>query len=210
MKLKIYYIFLLSAIFSGCNNERVVDNFLSKLEKNQSYLFFRGTDSKEGVVSSNFSIYDNSLSHVGIGLFENDEWNIYNVVNTNTDNDFVIETLDTFYNKETLNINSIEIFKIRLNEDELEKVKKNVLQYSTRKIVFNKRFETGDNTKLYCSEFVVKILNEVNANKFYYNKQRTKLPKLYSKLLGKDSLNYFAVDTFICDPNLTVIYKSSF
>lgn len=45
------------------------------------YIIARSTQSKEGLIASNFNIKDKILSHVGIGYIEADKLQVYNVSN---------------------------------------------------------------------------------------------------------------------------------
>ena len=54
-------------------------NFSSKLIEDNIYLVCRGTTNKQNFIAENFNISNREITHIGIGLYEKDSLNIYNI-----------------------------------------------------------------------------------------------------------------------------------
>ena len=68
-------------------------------------------------------------------------------------------------------------------------------------------FDLNDNENFYCSEFVAKTLNELND--FRYNTTHKESNRILKKITKKEKFEYFPVDFFIQNPNITQVYKNN-
>ena len=80
-------------------------------------------------------------------------------------------------------------------------------RYIEKEIGFDHNFDLNDNENLYCSEFVAKILNELNI--FKYHSVKKKSNRILKKLTEKEEFEYFPVDFFIQNSNLTQVYRNN-
>lgn len=56
------------------------------LDENKAYLLFRGTKTKEGIVSSSYNVFNSRASHVGFLFFVNEKWVVYHIVENSSEN----------------------------------------------------------------------------------------------------------------------------
>jgi hypothetical protein len=105
------------------------------LDKEKCYLVFRGTNTKEGLVSKEYNISSKKPSHVGICIFQDSNWIVYHVLSPRKKNStaLIIENLEVFFDvrKESIynasiwvidNLTTYEILKLRT---QLNKIKNN-------------------------------------------------------------------------------------
>lgn len=182
-------------------------NFEEKLIEDNIYLVCRGTTNKQNFIAENFNISNREITHIGIGLYEKDSLNIYNIsIDKKINNSsLIIETLKDF-----ISINDIfhiEIWEINANKENKIKLKSILNRYIEKEIGFDHNFDLNDNENLYCSEFVAKILNELNI--FKYHSVKKKSNRILKKLTEKEEFEYFPVDFFIQNSNLTQVYRNN-
>src|SRR5690606_19672227 len=100
MKYFIYFFLLLSLSISGCEIKSEYEKFKSfQYDKNTIYLFFRETNSKNGFISREYNVNNSSMTHIGIGYFNNSKLKILHIdnVKNNRKNDLIISTIDDFF-----------------------------------------------------------------------------------------------------------------
>lgn len=171
----------------------------SILDKEKCYLVFRGTNTKEGIVSKEFNISNNKSSHVGICIFQGSKWNVYHVLSPKKKNStaFIKENFDAFFDISKESIYSAGIWVInKLSTNEISKLKIQLNKYEQVNLKFDLSFRSEDTTKLYCSKFVNDVLKNVNNEKFKFQTTKVKLKPLHSVYLAQDSLEYYPVDLF--------------
>ncbi|MFT4061207.1 MAG: hypothetical protein QM642_02500 [Edaphocola sp.] len=88
------------------------------------------------------------------------------------------------------------------------KLKSVITKYTEKSINFDYRFNLNDNENFYCSEFVAKTLNELNG--FQYKSIKKESNKLLKSIIKADVFEYFPVDFFLQNPNITKIYEKKF
>ena len=124
-------------------------NFSSKLIEDNIYLVCRGTTNKQNFIAENFNISNREITHIGIGLYEKDSLNIYNIsIDKKINNSsLIIETLKDF-----ISINDIfhiEIWEINANKENKIKLKSILNRYIEKEIGFDHNFDLNDNENLY-------------------------------------------------------------
>ena len=197
-------VFILFCLFISCKSNNFKD---LELDRGKIYLFFRGTDTKQGVVVRNYNLYSKDVSHVGIGEITSKGIEIYNITD-DIENSFQVSNLQSFYDKD--NIKYCSIWEI---EGGYDKTKfRNIIDgYKHKDIKFDKFFLSKDgDDKLYCSEFVVNVLEAIDSIKFKFAKHKKPLNSLHSNLLEKDTLTYYPVDIFTLDSNLKKVFEYYF
>ncbi|WP_400075049.1 hypothetical protein [Winogradskyella sp. R77965] len=179
----------------------------SQLKSNCAYLFFRGTETKQGYISKNYNLFHKGISHVGIGVSYDGEFYIHHIVNSDKSNHIEKSSLKFFYgNSEKINYKGI--WKIKnINTEELTKLKKILNIFDNQSYKFDISFIGKKDNKLYCSELVIEVLRKLDSTKFIFNKNKKKLLGLHSTFLNRDTLEYFPADIFLRDENYTNIFE---
>ncbi len=176
-----------------------------KLTDNSIYLIARGTKSKQFLIGEKFNTSIKSITHIGIGYRENDSLKIFNVsLNKKVNNSsLIIESWgeftilsDVFY---------VGVWELKCGKEKVEQIKLLLNDYLKTPIEFDNRFNIEDNDKLYCSEFVAKVLNQ--AAVFDFRPQRKEVTTLLKNVTDKDVFLYYPVDFFIQDCEFTQIYE---
>jgi hypothetical protein len=179
---------------------------LKKLNKNSSYLIFRGTETKQGYYARSFNISDSINSHVGILLFSNKSWSIYNVSDfRGKRNDLQVQTLNQYLNCKDGKVTSISIWRINAKENFNKFLLKEIEKMMNNDIVFDKAISLN-NEKLYCSEFVANTINKID-NSFKILPLKKKLKGLSKRYFKKKYLEYYPVDIFQYHCKFTKIKK---
>lgn len=183
-------------------------SFENKLNEDNLYLVCRGTTKKQNLIAEKFNITNKQITHIGIGFLNNNELIIYNVsIDKKINNSsLIIETFEDFINLS--DIFHLEIWEINSNQSDVVKLKSTINKYIEKKVGFDYSFNLDDNKNLYCSEFVAKILNGLND--FQYNPCKKESNKLLKSIIKSDIFEYFPVDFFLQNPNITKIFEKSF
>ncbi|WP_298397320.1 hypothetical protein [Flavobacterium sp.] len=169
--------------------------FSQKLDSSSIYFVGRGTLSKKELIGERFNLLNMDLTHIGLGLIENDTLRIYNVSSDKKEKNssLIIETLSSFKN-----VNDIfyyGIWECKISKKNLKKIKFELLKISKAQIIFDRKFKLGDDNQLYCSEFVFKILKSVKE--FNFEASTIELNRIEQQILGNDKLSYIPVDFFL-------------
>lgn len=183
------------------------------LDKEKCYLVFRGTNTKEGIVSKEFNISTNKSSHVGICIFQGSKWNVYHVLSPRKKNSTALinENFDAFFDIRKQSIYSASIWVIdKLTTYEILKLKTQLNKYEQINLEFDLSFKSKDTTKLYCSKFVNDVLINVNNEKFKFETSKVKLKPLHSIYLAQDSLEYYPVDLFQLTEHILLVKEWTF
>lgn len=196
----IKYLFLLicCVIFVSCtySNNSII-NF-ETLNKEKSFIIFRGTKTKQGFYARDFNIKDTLSSHVGLLMFKKGiGWRVFHVSDYNDIvTDFREMSIVSFLNEEE-KITSASVWEVNISKrikllNELE-------SYHSKKIIFDKYFSLKDSTRLYCSEFVCNVLKKVDSSKYNYPFEQRELKGIYKTYFRRDTLKYYPVDIFQFD-----------
>lgn len=192
-------------IFLFCENKKDFNN--NQLNSNSVYLFFRGTDTKQGYISKEYNLFHKGLSHVGIGVNYDYEFLIYHIVNSDKPSHLEISPLNSFFDNSS-KINYIGVWEIQnINKEKKTKLKNILNQYKNQEYKFDLSFIQKNDNKLYCSEFVVEVLRKLDSCRFKFKKSKIKLQGLHSAFLKRDTLEYFPTDVFIVNKNFKNIFE---
>lgn len=170
----------------------------ASLEKDHLYLVFRGTDSKEGFLARDFNIRDSLSSHVGFLVYERNDWYVYHVLDfKDNKSDLRKHGSSQFFNPKNETINYASVWELsHIDSSTLNQINKRIRYYESMIIEFDRSFSLRDSTKLYCSEFIYKVLKYADPNGFSLEPRTIKLSGVYNKYFRKDSLEYIPVDAF--------------
>ncbi len=197
-------IFVLSMLFSCKHSSVTKSAYCENLNKDSVYLIFRGTESKEGGLAKKFNLSHKKVSHVGVLLFYQDKWNVFHVLNHYVNQScFRMENVESFLNIKEENIDYISIYHA-MSFDKREAVTK-AEEIMKENVSFNYRFSTDMKTELYCSQVVVKIL-ENSIQKFNYYEKAIENPQ-YKIFIKKDTISYYPVDMFFHDERFRKKYE---
>ncbi len=183
------------------------------LDKEKCYLVFRGTNTKEGLVSKEYNISSKKPSHVGICIFQDSNWIVYHVLSPRKKNStaLIIENLEVFFDVRKESIYNASIWVIdNLTTYEILKLRTQLNKYEQINLKFDLSFKSKDTTKLYCSKFVNDVLINVNNKKFKFETSKVKLKPFHSVYLAQDSLEYYPVDLFQLTEHILLVKEWSF
>ena len=183
------------------------------LDKEKCYLVFRGTNTKEGLVSKEYNISSNKPSHVGICIFQDSKWKVYHVLSPRKKNStaLIIQNLEVFFDVRKESIYNASIWVIdNLTTYEILKLRTQLNEYEQIILKFDLSFKSKDTTKLYCSKFVNDVLINVNNKKFKFETSKVKLKPLHSVYLAQDSLEYYPVDLFQLTEHILLVKEWTF
>lgn len=184
--------------FANCNQKPHFDSNveLGDLDKKSTYLIFRGTNTIQGQFAKNFNLSDASSSHVGLLTYDED-WKVYNVSDFESKvSDLKAETFDEFHFIKSGRVTYISIWEIAITQAENEDIQILLRNKLKQPIKFDRGFNLNDQNNLYCSEFVVGILEAVNLSKFKIPLNKKPLKGIYKNYFQKDTLVYYPVDVF--------------
>ena len=183
------------------------------LDKEKCYLVFRGTNTKEGLVSKAYNISNNKPTHIGICIFQDSEWIVYHVLSPRKKDvtALINESFDAFFDVRKESICNASIWLINnITTSETSKLRKQLHKYEQIKLEFDLTFKSKDTTKLYCSKFVNDVLMYVNSKKFKFETYKAKLKPLHSVYLAQDSLEYYPVDLFQFTEHILLLKEWTF
>lgn len=181
-------------------------------DSTQVYIAYRGTNTKQGFLANDFNMKDSLSSHVGLLLSKNNNWQVYNVIETKDSlSDFKEQSLEQFYDVDKEKIFYASFWKIKhIDSLNLSKLKKLIGIYEAKNIIFDKSISLNDSTKLYCSEFIRNILYETDSTLFDINPVKIGLKGLYKAYFRSDTLEYYPVDIFQQDSNFSKVKEWNF
>jgi hypothetical protein len=164
------------------------------------YMFCRGTLSKAGMIAREFNQFDTNTTHVGVGFYTGNKLLIYHVSDVRRGGrSLLVDSLESFTGVE--DIRYLSIWACRNSPAELEKLKQVCASYGSRKIWFDPYFNLRNDDTLYCSEFCVAVLQQVNRDKFSFPTRTIPISNsFYQSYLRRDQLTYYPVDFFQQNP----------
>lgn len=188
---------LISITLFSCNNE--VQNFRKdNIQNKQSiFLIFRGTETKEGIIAKEFNKNNPNPSHVGIMIFDRGNWNIYHVIDNGNRNAFTKSSFEEFCKLENGKITYLALYQFKeFSQFNRSKLLKNIASFNKKKIEFDKSFHINNGkSKLYCSEFIVNLLEDCFLITIPIHK--IPLKSISSTYLKRDTLYYYPVDSLM-------------
>jgi hypothetical protein len=179
-----------------------------KLNEDNVYLICRGTKNKQNLIAENFNMAHKEITHIGLGLIENNSLNIYNIsVDKKVNNSsLVVETWEDF--KNLPDIFYIGAWAIPSHKNDIAKLKSILRKYTEMEIAFDYDFNLEDNNNFYCSEFVAKVLNELD--RFIFTTFKKEAISILKRIINKDEFEYFPVDFFLQNPDIIPVYEERF
>lgn len=144
------------------------------------------------------SITDKTYSHCGIASFENDSLFVYHAIGGewNRDQKLRRDSFELFCNP--YENKGFGIFRYDLSRDEQLKVFTLIRNFYNNGIMFDMQFDLDTNDKMYCSEFVYKIIETTTGNK-------TKIP-----VDTLNSIKFIAIDNLFINPFCKQIKRVKF
>ncbi|HNQ26383.1 MAG TPA: hypothetical protein PKL92_00495 [Aquaticitalea sp.] len=183
----------------------------AQLEETNAYIAYRGTETKQGFFARDFNLKDTLSSHVGILLYDEDNWLVFNVSDfKDGGSDFRKQNIRDFYGLAEEKINSASLWRIDLDSTEVMKLKMLIHTYESRFINFDRYFTLNDSTKLYCSQFVKDVLVQTDSSNFHFEPVKRALGGIYKSYFRKDTLEYYPVDLFQSNDRIKKIGEWTF
>lgn len=182
-----------------------------KYDDSSFYLICRGTKSRQSIIANDFNMKDSMITHIGIGYVKENSLIVFNVstpVNDEEKSALVVENFDSFTNMK--DINYVSIWKSESNAEEMTRLKSILDYYQTRIIKFDGYFRLLDDNEYYCSEFVSKILKDLNPEKYNFTPIKKELNLFYSKALKRNTFEYIPVDFFLVFDTIVKVYEKKF
>lgn len=178
------------------------------LDDTTFYIVSRGTNAKPGMIASMFNTVEYCSTHVGLAIAEHGELQVYHVANDSPDHQsaLVKESAETFFACEGAVYFSIWQYQSSL--DILPKLNRLLQDFTAKDILFDYDFNADDDSKMYCSEFCVKVLQAVNDRSFNFPLVSIKLDALCGFALGKETLVYWPVDFYQTSGDFKKIYEA--
>ena len=176
------------------------------LEKDAVYVFLRGTNTKLSGFAKDYNSWHPKASHVALAIYT-DSLRVYHVNTTQSKKDNLItETLASFTHHPEQKHTYFGVWKLpALTKEELQKIEQKILEYKTMDVRFDYRFDNLSEEKLYCSEFVYKVMTHANSERFKLDLSTIEVPKEHRFFLKKDRLEYYPTDFFFEWPDLRCI-----
>lgn len=203
--IKLFHCIVFMLYFSIVKGQLIDLNNINFTE-NAIYLVCRSSKQKISFIAKDFNLLDSLITHIGIGIFENNELVVYNVSNfkkNKKESSLIKESYDEF-------ISLDDIVYVSIWKKEIKNNKKRIIEtinfYENLIIDFDFSFDLKTNKQLYCSEFVYKVFKDARILEKTYNPTKKKLEGMYAINLG-GTFKYIPVDFFITDKTIEKIYE---
>ena len=141
-----------------------IDDMKSSLKNGD--LILRLNNDPTSQLIKQFNRKDKTYSHAGLLVMENNEPYVYHMISgdESPDGKMKREKLEDFTNRK--NNSAIGIYRYQMNEDEVNKVVKALLELYESEITFDKELDLASTDKLYCAEMVKNIIEGATSNKY--------------------------------------------
>ena len=173
----------------------------AKLNASEGKLFLvlKGTKSKVSQLIQSFNGHHPLASHVAIGLVEEGEFTIYHVdvERSERGDNFFRESIDQFFTSKVNHLTYLGIWEVDLNSDqsvidalaEIKGIEKELVRFD---------YQFKENENLYCSEFIVQVLESLKRESFQFTPRKKFLEdELHRMIVKSDTLEYYPVDFFL-------------
>lgn len=209
----ILYYFLIFIIFS-CTGKKESNTYIEgDLNKNRIFLVFRETNSKNGFLAKEYNMTSSSVTHIGLGFFDDNKFKIINIDNINQkdrENDILISSLDDFFNLKNYEVISGEIWEYHkdLKSEQIKRIARDIDSlYTKSNIRFDTKIDYNESEKMYCSELVSKLLDNFLEDDYKVELQKKKLAPVHRFYLRKDTIEYIPVDYFCTLTTFKKVYS---
>ncbi|MEY8760230.1 hypothetical protein [Chryseobacterium tongliaoense] len=210
-----YSLVLLMLLGIGCSKKKMLGDNIKKIipEKNRIYLFYRKTDSKNGIIAQSYNKWGSQMSHIAIGLTdEKNKFTIYHILEKDvkkTKNDIWSSTVEDFYQAKNEKIIGAEVWKSqeKISDAQLSKLRSTIDSLQKTNTKFDFDFDFNDHHKMYCSEFVYYLLHSISQFKISPSLSEKKLSGINKTFLGRSTLHYLPVDFLRTNKNFVEIYS---
>lgn len=145
-----------------------------------------------------FSTHEAKYSHAGIVSVENNKVFVYHAIGgeENVSNKLRKDPIEVFCNPN--DVHSFGIYRLDLNEKQLLQVDSIAESYYKDGLEFDTKFDLKTDDKMYCSEFVYKIILRVTRNENYLS------------LTTVSGMNYVACDNLYLNAHSRFIYSYTY
>jgi hypothetical protein len=167
-----------------------INSFSQELLNDSLYIVTRGTTDKSNIIGSNFNLHNKNITHVGIGVIEEGQLKIYNIMPSEEKNNLLVDDFESFFNKK--NIFFKGIWSCPINPSDISFIKEKLTYFKSINLKYDYEFNIN-NQNYYCSEFVANILNSIPKFKFIPTKTN-------------NSFEYYSADFFISDSRFKLVY----
>ena len=142
-----------------------------------------------------FSRHDPTYSHAGIISVENDRVFVYHAIGgeENPTNHLRKDPLELFCNPN--DVHSFGMYRLDLDKIKLQKIDSIAADYYRNGLEFDTKFDLDSDDKMYCSEFVYKIILHVTCDKNYLH---------LSTVTG---MTYVACDDLYLNSHCSCLYR---
>jgi len=154
------------------------------------YIVTRGTNEKRELIADNFNLYNKNITHVGIGIWKNNNLLIYNLMPTEDKNNLIIDNLLTFFNRD--NIYYKAIYSCAINSSNMNLLINKLTNLKSINLKYDYEFSIH-NDNFYCSEFVAYLLNNLEDFDF-------------KTTISDSCFEYYPADFFLSDPRFKLVY----
>jgi len=184
---------LLCLLVFGCGND------LKPLEQEGVYLLLMKGNGKMSEYIVDFNKNEaKKYSHIVFFLNRNNESNAYHILPSM--NKGVLK--ESLYKLLSNDMQISEIWKLEINEQKQCRLLSVLDSMLNQKISYDFKFDYQTDDKLYCSEFVSKVLLVLDDKKFNFQIIKRKVTNpLLKGLISNDTIAYLPVDFFIEHPD---------
>lgn len=209
-----FLFFFLSLI--ACDKKKNISTEISNMnfDSNHIYLFFRETQSKNGIIAKSYNKYGSVMSHIGVGIYsETSGITIYHILEKEKKikNDIWKSKINDFYNNEVEKVSNGEVWKSvdTISSNNIKKIESLIDSIQNSKTKFDLKFDFADHSKMYCSEFVYYTLKDIKKfESSHPHLFKTKLVGLKKTFVGKSEIEFLPVDFLYPNKNFVRIYSS--
>jgi hypothetical protein len=165
----------------------------SNVQLMEGDLVFR---SGNGIISDWFRrccLEDPSFSHAGILIKKDNADFVVHLQQTSSDGSLKMERLSDFWSDRTCKGGAV--YRLDISEDEIAKVKTEVLMDLQNGVQFDENFNLDDDTKMYCSEWIRNKLIHSTGDPSYF------------PVTNAGDFAYIAPDNLYLNTHAQLIYK---
>ena len=181
-----------------------------KADQDKVYLFLRGTVSKRNLVAKEFNITTSPATHIGLGLVTNGKLEIYNVSSDKVVNgsSLIVDSIQSYYDSNS-DLFYASVYSRSINRKSKIILLSTIDKIRRRKIVFDKQFSLTNNDTLYCSEFVVNVL-DIALGREKIPTQKMLSNAFLKAYFRRNYLIYYPVDFLNHSKNYHLIFEEYF